>query len=350
MLDEAIFHVGMPKTGTTSIQNAMFDYDDGQVFYARLGEINHSRFICTAFQTNFTAYHYWRKRGAPVEEIKKRRRQFKRLIAEQMESREGGTIILSGEDMGMMDPDGVQALTGFTLKRARKIRGLCYVREPADYASSVFQQMCKAGLAHIPDKLNPRYRYRLEKFEEAFGKGNLVVRDFRRTELKDGCVVADFCSVLGIDRLQPGESRENESMSAGALKALFRFNKTNPVSLGDNLTYAARARFIRLLMQHMPLKEFGRIDKSLFSELADYSEAQYLEENFGVAAKDERQPQSASKSDLDSWLNEIDQDIDEKVGDLINEITPRNHFKSFDEKLNRLYYYSLIETAKTLRK
>ena len=41
-MQEVILHIGVHKTGTSSIQNALHRFDDGGTFYAQLGNNNHS--------------------------------------------------------------------------------------------------------------------------------------------------------------------------------------------------------------------------------------------------------------------------------------------------------------------
>ena len=42
-------HVGMPKTGSTSIQIAFRSYDDGSLAYAKMRAMNHSGSVAMTF-------------------------------------------------------------------------------------------------------------------------------------------------------------------------------------------------------------------------------------------------------------------------------------------------------------
>ena len=59
MVDEVLIHIGMHKTGSTSIQASIKDYNDGVSAYASLGDENHSVLIYTGFDANYQSYGYW---------------------------------------------------------------------------------------------------------------------------------------------------------------------------------------------------------------------------------------------------------------------------------------------------
>ena len=77
MVSEVILHIGMHKTGSTSIQTALSGYDTGRAFYARFPESNHSPAIRGTFSTRPETYHQWQKLGRESAEIQVRCKQYR---------------------------------------------------------------------------------------------------------------------------------------------------------------------------------------------------------------------------------------------------------------------------------
>lgn len=66
-------HIGMHKTGSSSIQLALAGFDDGNTTCPDLGYENHSIPFYTAYSENHQKYHIWKRAGldtAAIEEIK----------------------------------------------------------------------------------------------------------------------------------------------------------------------------------------------------------------------------------------------------------------------------------------
>ena len=116
---------------------------------------------------------------------------------------------------------------------------VAYVRSPAAYLTSVFQQKVKGGsLKNF--KLEDRYRNyenSFSKFDVVFGRDNVQLWKFDPRTFPDGCVVRDFCLRLGIDLPVERIVRANESPSRQIVSMLYMYRK-----LGENKDPARTAR------------------------------------------------------------------------------------------------------------
>lgn len=117
----------------------------------------------------------------------------------------------------------------FVGKRVDRIDALVYLRAPADYAASAFQQRVQKSLARfVPAELVPPYRERAERWAATLGREPQYV-PFDRAAFRDGDLLVDFADRLGLDRdwLRRHARRTNESLSAEATAVLFALRRAD---------------------------------------------------------------------------------------------------------------------------
>lgn len=205
-----ILHVGMPKTGTTSIQESLyFGLDDPAFRYVGLGRINSAAFLEPLFTA--TPEQFWRFRAkryppARIEHIREgyadRLRRTLRRARERAQ-----TPIFSAERCWNLPPADLERLRDFLAAEGFVTKVIAYLRPIRSYVESEFQQAVKWGR----DRLDPLpwpvsdsatgfggWSDRLAVLEQVFGREHLVIRPFVRSRLADGCAVRDFCGTLGI--------------------------------------------------------------------------------------------------------------------------------------------------------
>lgn len=67
MKDVVWLHIGPHKTGSSAIQKALQDYDDGTTRVARLGRPNHSIALTAAFKIDLTQSLIFTRMGIDAE-------------------------------------------------------------------------------------------------------------------------------------------------------------------------------------------------------------------------------------------------------------------------------------------
>lgn len=346
MVKRAIIHIGMHKTGSSSIQASLRHYDDGSTFYANLSVDNHSIPIYTAFSSDYKNYHILTKNGLSEQKKRQLREYYRAELVKNLSRSDRDTVVVSGEDIGMLDPGSKVEFVELVKRQVPDIHIICYVRDPVSFAASSFQQRVKSGLKSIPNDLSAQYRARLETFTKLVGMENVIVKRFATETLVGESVVQDFCELAGLDYSQLQEVRANVGLTLPALKLVLLFNRTNPCHFGDNVVTEARNRLIRQLTELYSHAE--SIESSPFSALADFSDERYLEETFGITFERGTYSEQRQPADIMEWLCDVSDINVEPLDTAIENEGLGGSFKTIEEKLNRLYYHYVHLESKKL--
>ncbi|MGR3610645.1 MAG: hypothetical protein ACU0BN_17600 [Sulfitobacter sp.] len=218
---KAILHIGMHKTGTSSIQASFAQKSPKGSQYFNHGGGNLNGWARLMFSADASIRELKALRNATPEQIQAHRHEIQAQSDETLGTAHSDTIIFSAEYFAYLAPDAVQALMEWLSKRFDQIEVFAYIRDPLAFVRSSYQQRLKAmAAAHhfIPDM--PKYQYRFEKFENVFGKEKVHYRLFRRDLLTDQNVVTDFAEWVGLNYDITDVLTENKSLSAEALAFL----------------------------------------------------------------------------------------------------------------------------------
>jgi hypothetical protein len=218
----------MHKTGTSSIQNALFNkLKDERFHYADLKTPNHSSIINSIFSDNPYEYHAFVAKNHTKSEIDEIIERNKELLEKSITGQgQNITEIISGEDIGYFNENELIKLREYLIKYFENIKVVIYIRPFYSYVQSAFQELVKHGLNKIDFKYcNPRYE-RFILYEDIFKSENVIVRPYIRNMLYKEDVVYDFFHIIGIDIEENlGKTQDNVSLSVEALKLLFTYQK-----------------------------------------------------------------------------------------------------------------------------
>ena len=253
-----ILHVGMHKTGSTSIQRSLEGFDRGLIRYLDLGSSNHSGPVRTIFSERSNDYPAHRRSGQSRHAIAQMASHHRAQMIREL-SLPRQRFIISGEGISALSPAGVRALAQFLKQYVDRIQVIGYVRDPVGYANSAFQQRVKDGQAAISVP-RPNYRNRFRKFFDVFGRENVELIQFNPSAFENRSVVRDFCNRAGIPADNVREKRANESLSDLAIRLILQINQQA----------AARGQSFGLLAErdHLILQELDQADISWLAEAA----------------------------------------------------------------------------------
>jgi hypothetical protein len=219
MVERVVLHLGLHKTGTTSIQAALVDaFEDlieHRVLYPRAGRSGPGHALlpeeleCTDSPVTGVPTHV-----AILEEVRRLR---------------PNTVLISAEDLNRADrPRLVEWARAFCheLSPAR-VDLLVYVRPQWEFIEAVYAEHTKTGTAwgtfedFLPWALTaPDFDYvrKLSPWAHAF-PGRLELRRYPHG-LRDGDSVADFWDRVGLDAVLPPRRRDNPRTGARATEML----------------------------------------------------------------------------------------------------------------------------------
>ncbi|MEO0892516.1 MAG: hypothetical protein AAFY35_07965 [Pseudomonadota bacterium] len=223
-----VVHVGMHKTGTSSIQDTFFRSTDPELAYVDWTSGNHSPLFVLLFEDpqKQDQYHIFRNRGAAyLKELPQLRAQWLDRVRRQVRQARGKTVVFSAEDSSAPKFEhATQQMQAFFAGLSEDVRAVGYARHPKSFIQSAFQQNLRGGIVIDMERkgLRPNYRKRFEKIDRYFGPDNVILREFHRDRMTGGDVVQDFASTIGITPPSEAEIiRSNPSMSLEATALLY---------------------------------------------------------------------------------------------------------------------------------
>ncbi len=219
-----VLHIGMPKTGSSSIQVTLSSAGVIEnCEYLKIGnEGNHSTIIYSLFTKRPELHHVHKAANRTGDEIKEYIEKNKQRLENLLTSIRSKQYIISGEDILFLEEDELRELKKWLMQFSSQVHVIAYVRPPIAFMQSAFQQKVKEGdLRYGLTGFYPEYKKRFEKFDRVFGQGNVFLKKFDTDFLFEGDVVLDFCHWIGISIRNENIVRVNESISLEAIALLY---------------------------------------------------------------------------------------------------------------------------------
>ncbi|NDY92628.1 cell envelope integrity protein TolA [Ideonella livida] len=254
MAKTCIVHVGMHKTGTSSIQQTLFRNASLQgLHYVDLDTPNASYPMLLAFAERLEGLPYYGRLGTPLSELEVLRQRMRDTLVKEL-SKPFERFLISGEEISKMSETEVRAMADLLRSCVDEVRVVAYVRDVKGYMESALQQRLKGGSLDLGRRMRvlyPDYRDRFQKFETVFGPDRVSLWPFRPDAFPERCVVRDLAARLDF-RLDLGTIvRSNESMSAEAAALLYLVRKWLPPLPKGQDSLAGERKLVRAI-SHLP--------------------------------------------------------------------------------------------------
>lgn len=269
-------HVGSEKTGTTSIQSALFHHRNRlrelDYFFPETFAVGANVLLAAMFHPDPLSKPLFKvaidKRGGTQESF--RAHMLAQLEAE-VHGVEAHNLILSSEFLAAQS--NVADLKSFCDDLAERTQVVLYLREPVSLALSLHSTFIKSGgsdfpalkrieRGQLPILLDARRS--VERLLEHFDRADFQVRIFEEGQLANGNAVDDFLSMVGLeDQVASFKApRQNPSLSREALELMKLVNAHLPPIVDGQ-----RSEGRRLLLGSIgALDRTGQFGRTVLSE------------------------------------------------------------------------------------
>lgn len=224
-----VIHVGMHKTGSSSIQHTFARLQHPDLEYIDWGiSGNHSALFVLLFgdTDRLAGYHGFEARGPEfIRGLPALREDWRKRVSAQLAGAADKTVIFSGEDISHPSfYNALPRLRDFFSEWSNDISVIGYARPPAGFMASAFQQRLKGGVTAdlFSGAASPHYCDRFESIDRIFGRDTVSLGEFSPDRLLNGDVVQDFTLKIGLGPLKEDQIiRANESLSLEAAALLY---------------------------------------------------------------------------------------------------------------------------------
>ncbi|MCV3494074.1 hypothetical protein L8Y65_07410, partial [Campylobacter lari] len=247
-------HIGTPKTGTTSIQvflsaNRKFLQKQRMIYLSSLGRNGSQWHFTFLAYNNIRSDEYCISRKIYIEsDFKIHKKKIFLDFKKELKKASYQKLLISSEHLSsrlqstkeIKRCKKILNILGF-----KKIKILVYLREQDIMTSSYFSTELKSG-KNINGVVRSKdfsslgdYKKLLCKWQEFFGKENIIVRLFDKNEFYQGDLLKDFIHSVGLkwnDEIMVS-SRENETLDLIGIELLKRINKYLPWKIENKINH-----------------------------------------------------------------------------------------------------------------
>jgi hypothetical protein len=286
-------HIGTHKTGTSSIQHYLAKgratlRRRGFVVPAVAGQKNHYNLPLYALSDDDRSALRLTHGLTSEAQVHEFRRSFLEALEADVRSwADDDTILLSSEHLiHLRAPAEFGRLKEVLAAMGpRPVRIVIYLRRQDAYYVSAYAQHIRGGSTDAWlskesfDHLVLDYRVILDRWGDAFGRENLCIRPFERSQLVGNDAVVDFLAFVGCSGIEGATAERNVSLDAQATEFLRRLNPLFPRFVDDRINEDRRA-----LVQALTSISKGpqlRLDRNSAMEIL----ARYQESNAEIATR-----------------------------------------------------------------
>ncbi len=242
-----VLHIGLEKTGTTSIQHCFAKNRSqlkaqGVLYPACLGEISHVKLTAYALEQEKIDDIRTGLGVKSPEAVPRFRKNIVAQLKQEIVTSGCSTLLLSNENLSsrLNQEKELQRLKQLLEASCDNITVYVYLRRQSELYNASVSTAVKACsdsdfcILTLPDfnSVDFQFRYNyfnlLQRWENVFGKENIVVRRYDKDSMPDGNVVDDFIRALGLDFVCETGNYANKSMHNENLFFLNRLNKHLP--------------------------------------------------------------------------------------------------------------------------
>ena len=295
MITKVIFHIGAPKTATSSIQRTLFSntklLSDQGILYFNGWVPNNGVLMHGYFCEDSTDLLFFRQRANTQEQIHEQCAYYIDLLDKRIRSTKAHTLVLSGEAMFWFQKDSILRMKSYFEDKygIRDFSVDLFVRNPVSYWTSDCQQIIKDETYTLEDVMKRSdftvFRPVIERYTQVFEAYGMNVYSFESACMHPYGPVGFFLAAVGFpeDKLdQIDYKNRNSSSSAIAMDILSYIHSERPYFVNGNVSAG------RSMRDQMPFYELSgskfKLALPLQQKIYDLSrgDAKYLLDQFKI--------------------------------------------------------------------
>ena len=263
MAYKCYIHIGMHKTGSTSIQETFSGekFKSGKIKYFPILGPNHGVGFKKLFPHILSSSELKKLEFESCLPLLKENIHMD-LIYKIAKELENENIFFSGEDFS--NTTYVVDLVNHIFPN-HKIEVICYVRNPIDFASSGFQQRVKGPGVHSGkqeinfNNLIPDYRKKFEPYVKNKKISKLHIKEYKRTNLIGGDVIDDIAKIMKLEPNEYNKVISNESVDGIVIAYTFLLKSSKIYNgatkvLNNKLVSKTNKKFLKIFESNISPK------------------------------------------------------------------------------------------------
>ena len=254
MAGECILHVGMPRTGASSIQESLYyGLDNPETPYFSFAETKATATINALFAADPSDDPRVRMLGWSPERFAEFQRTAEQKLwqALSVATSTHSSLYLSAENCWMMPEAELLAVRKFINAAKLAIRVVAYLRPRHDWLESRFQDHIVRGGRSF--RITPQnvavldYAERIRVLERVFGGARVELFPYAPHLFPDGCVVRHFRKNYHLDLETEKIRRSPGSLSLPAFRLLYAYRQFIPQRRGSHAALRQNALLVKQL-------------------------------------------------------------------------------------------------------
>ena len=261
-------HIGTEKTGSTSIQaflriNKSLLGEQGIGVPMELGKEMHFILQLMANDDNYTdSFTMNLELSNNPEERQALKQNWEEKFIQEIQGSEHQTWIISCETLQsrLRKTEEMARLRTILKKVFQEINIVLYLRDPISLNISRMTEQAKAAIK--VELINPEsmgnqfdianHKRTIQHWENSMGKGQMIVRLFERSSMKNGNLIDDFIEACDLPRCNYTYPKvHNQSLSKAGLMLLNEVNRYVPRRWINKKTIPSRALLVRYFQKIM---------------------------------------------------------------------------------------------------
>ena len=316
MSRKIFFHIGCPKTGSSSIQASLRHLSNEDWAFLSLTKTgNDSGPLITAFREKPWNSRFHRLNAHTPHDLKSLSAQTQDRYAHLITSSAAAHLILSGESMTEFSIADFQSVRDFTESLGCTPVIVAYFRPLQSWLESALQQRLKGNtlrcleatsLADAISSRLPPYPALINNLYSVFGSLQVRLFAFEPYQFPANDIVVDFCLRLGVRSNSNSFIRVNERVSLLSIKVLclaasLPLNQHGlPDVYRDGPLASHRDSFVRLIISEFADQPKFSICPSLLNDISSTYRSNYMELDPFIESHSDFSLFSPLSEDLDS--------------------------------------------------